>query len=110
MELKRKDKKRMTIYGVGAAAATMRGAISTGFFVTNLGIQGGSALSTMMLGSALAFADELCGVHSQTHVGDELTKGLQSILAKSSHWTQGTLNKGVTLSEKWIKQKIQQMR
>ena len=106
MPLSRKDKKRIAAYSVGAAAKCVRGALMTSAFIAKVGISGGELLGSLIIGSSMALADELTGVHSRTHVGDTVSHGLCNTLRKAADWTSDTGCRGVSWVEKMAKRKI----
>lgn len=110
MPMSRKDKKRMAIYATGAAATVVRGGIHTAYYITKLGIAGGTMLSQLIVGSSIAFADEICGTHSSTQVGDGMARGCSALLNKGADWGDSKLSGGVSAVEKYIKKKIIQSR
>jgi len=106
MPITRKDKKRMAAYSVGAAATCIRAGLKTAAFIAKIGITGGEILGSLVIGSSMALADELTGVHSRTNVGDGLARGLCSTLRQATDWTAGTGCRGVSWIEKMAKRKI----
>lgn len=106
MPLSRKDKKRMAAYGVGAAASCIRAGLKTAAFITKIGITGGEILGSLIIGSSIAMAGELTGVHSRSNVGDSLACGLCGTLRQAADWTAGTGCRGVSWLEKVAKRKI----
>ena len=106
MAMSRKDRKRMMAYAAGAAAATMRGAIKSAWFISKTGIACGTALNSMIFGSALAITDQLVGTNSRPIVGDEMARGCSALLNNGADWTSGTLTKGVNVLEKYAKNQI----
>jgi len=106
MPLTRKGKKRLAVYGVGAAASCIRAGLNTAAFIAKIGITGGEILGSLIIGSSMAMAGELTGVHSRSSVGDGLARGLCSTLRQASDWTAGTGCRGVSWFEKALKRKI----
>ena len=106
MPMSRKDKKRMAIYAAGAAGAALRGGIHTAYYITKLGLAAGTMLSQIVLGGSVALADQICGTHSSTHVGDTMASGLSKVLNGAADFGDKHLSNGVTSLETYIKKKI----
>ena len=106
MAMSRKDKKRMAIYAAGAAAATMRGAVKTAWFIGKTGIAAASALNSMIFGSAMAITDELVGSNSRPIIGDEMLHGCSALLNNGVDWGNGMATRGIDAVEKYTKNQI----
>ena len=106
MAMSRKAKKRMAIYAAGTAGAVLRGGIHTAYYITKFGLAAGTMMSQLVLGSAVALSDQICGTHSSTHVGDGMARGLSSILNGAADFGDKHLSSGVTSLETYIKRKI----
>ena len=110
MNLTRKDKKRIAIYSLQAVSATLRTGITTANYITKFGLKAGELMSTLIIGSAMSIADEMCGVKSRTNIGDSMFRGLSSLLARTADFTAQRANKGVSYIENLAKEKIKHMR
>jgi len=106
MPMSRKNKKRMAIYAAGAAGSVLRAGIHTAYYITKFGLAAGSVLSQLILGSSMALADQICGTHSSTRVGDSMGHGLSKLLNGVADFGDKKLSGGVNTLEAYIKKKI----
>lgn len=110
MALTRENKKRIAIYSVKTASAILRTGITAANYITRFGLKAGEMMATLVVGSAMSMADEICGVHSRTNIGDGMMHGLSSLLAKGADFTANTANKSISYIEKYAEEKIKHMR
>ena len=83
MALTRKDKKRIAIYSLKAVSATLRTGITTANYITRFGLKAGELMASLVIGSAMSMADEICGVPYLLQWGYKMADTLEDSLVVS---------------------------